>query len=148
MPTTKVVPKSKATGPNPKDIIGAQKISITKIPSTALLHEAHAMMNGGIKYDPYNWRAKPVQASIYVDAALRHLFDWFEGAEYASDSDVHHLGHARACLGILLDCLETGNLIDDRPICGNPDKFNQLQETLAARFKKWLSEYEKKRATK
>jgi hypothetical protein len=29
---------------------------------------------------------------------------------------VRHLGHAKACLGILLDAEATGNLIDDRPL--------------------------------
>ena len=43
-----------------------------------------------------------------------HLNAWAEGEEAAPDSGVHHLGHARACLGILLDAQETGNLIDDR----------------------------------
>ncbi len=39
-----------------------------------------------------------------------------EGQEKADDSGCHHLGHARACLGILLDAQATGNLIDDRPV--------------------------------
>jgi hypothetical protein len=107
---------SKATTANPKDIVGSTKISLSKVPCVAIAHEAHAMMDGARKYDPYNWRAKAVQASIYVDAALRHIHDWFEGEELAPDSKVHHLGHARACLGILLDCQENNRLIDDRPI--------------------------------
>jgi hypothetical protein len=31
---------------------------------------------------------------------------------------VHHLGHAIACLAILLDAQEAGMLVDDRPILG------------------------------
>src|ERR1700761_7606711 len=110
-----VAPKSKALGVNPKDLLGVKKPSITKISPIALLHETLAMMDGAGKYGPYNWRSKKVIASIYIDACKRHLDEWFEGIEEAEDSGCHHLGHARACLGILLDAQETGNLIDDRP---------------------------------
>lgn len=108
-------PKSKALSPNPKDLFGAVKVSTTKLPAAAIAHAAHAMMDGARKYGAYNWRDKKVIASIYVDAATRHLLAWFEGEECASDSGVHHLGHAIACCAILLDAQETGNLIDDRP---------------------------------
>lgn len=111
-----IAPKSKALGSNPKDLLGSKKPSITKIPAIALIHESLAMMDGGGKYGPYNWRDNKVVASIYVDAAWRHINAWFEGEEEAEDSGCHHLGHARACLGILLDALETGNLVDDRPV--------------------------------
>lgn len=100
---------------NPKDLIGATKVSISKFPMVALLHGSHALMNGAVKYGPYNWRAKDVIASIYVDAAMRHLAAWFEGEELADDSGVHHLGHAIACLAIVLDAQEGKTLIDDRP---------------------------------
>lgn len=117
---------TKAETTNPKDLLGVKKVSITKLPAVALAHAAHAMMNGAEKYGPYNWRAKEVKASIYVDAALRHLYDWFEGQETATDSGVHHLGHAIACMAILLDAQETGNLIDDRPVCGQPNLFDEV----------------------
>lgn len=102
-------------GQNPKDLLGVKKVSLSKLPSVALLHGAHAMMDGARKYGPYNWRGNAVVAHIYVDAAMRHLLSWFEGEETASDSGVHHLGHAIACAAILLDAQETGNLVDDRP---------------------------------
>jgi hypothetical protein len=100
---------------NPKDLIGSRKVSITKFPAAALLHGAHAMGNGAAKYGSYNWRGNPVRASIYIDAAIRHLSAWFEGEEHAADSGVHHLGHALASIAIILDAQETGNLINDRP---------------------------------
>jgi hypothetical protein len=103
---------------NPKDAVGQNKVSLTKIPPVALLHAAKAMMNGAGKYGPYNWREKNVAASIYIDAALRHLLAWFDGEEVADDSKVHHLGHALACCAILLDAQENGKMIDDRPKSG------------------------------
>lgn len=109
------LPVSKATTANPKDLLGAVKVSLTKLPAIAVMHGAHAMMDGAVKYGAYNWRDKKVIASIYVDAAMRHLTCWFEGEREASDSGVHHLGHAIACCAIILDAEATGNLIDDRP---------------------------------
>lgn len=108
-------PQSKALTANPKDLFGAKKVSISKLPAVAVAHAAHAMMDGAQKYGAYNWRDKEVIASIYVDAAKRHIDNFFEGQRRAKDSEVHHLGHAIACLAIILDAEETGNLIDDRP---------------------------------
>lgn len=103
---------------NPKDLIGVTKPNLALIPPAAMLHEAMAMGNGAEKYGAYNWRQKKVRAMIYIAAAQRHLASYLDGEEVASDSGVHHLGHARACLGIILDAMETGNLIDDRPTPG------------------------------
>lgn len=103
-------------GNNPKDLLGAKKVSITKLPAAGIIHGAHAMMNGAEKYGPYNWRGNAVISSIYVDAIMRHVMAWFEGEEEAEDSGVHHLGHVIACASILLDAQATKNLVDDRPI--------------------------------
>lgn len=102
-------------GENPKDRRGSLKVSLTKLPAVATAHGAHAMMDGAEKYGSYNWRSNKVRASIYVDAAKRHLELWNEREEHAADSEAHHLGHVIACCGIILDAQETGNLIDDRP---------------------------------
>lgn len=100
------------------------------------------MMDGATKYGAYNWRNKSVSASIYIDAAKRHLDLWFEGQEFASDSKVHHLGHALACCAILLDAQECGRLIDDRPLqydnLGNiryPDWYEGFLTRLSDRIK-------------
>lgn len=103
---------------NPKDLIGVLKPNIYAVPAAAILHEAMAMNDGGQKYGFYNWRAKQVKASIYISACLRHLEQYNDGENYDPKSKCHHLGHARACLGIILDAVETGNLIDDRPPVG------------------------------
>lgn len=105
---------SNATTTNPKDLLGAKKVALSAVSPVAIAHEACAMMDGEWKYGFRNWRDKSVIARIYIDAALRHIMAWFEGEEAAADSGVHHLGHARACLGIILDAQATGNLIDDR----------------------------------
>jgi Domain of unknown function (DUF5664) len=119
MPNETVAPKSKALGSNPKDLLGTKKPSLSKIPAIASLWESLAMMDGSGKYGSYNWRDNAVVASIYIDACKRHLDAWWEGQQKADDSGCHHLGHARACMGILLDAEATGNLIDDRPVNGD-----------------------------
>lgn len=113
--------------PNPKDLLGVTKVSISKLPPVAVLHTAHGLMNGASKYGPYNWRDNDVIASIYVDAALRHIFAWFEREQTAEDSGVHHLGHASACIAILLDAEAGGNLVDDRP---KPGAYSKVLNSL------------------
>ena len=106
---------AKTAEPNPKDLLGVKKVpNLSVIPSTALVHLGRAMQNGSDKYGPFNWRQHPVRSSIYVDACIRHIMAWQDREEDAEDSGTHHLGHAMACLGILLDAQEVGNLIDER----------------------------------
>ena len=99
---------------NPKDRHGYKKVDLSLLPDIAVFHGAHAFMDGARKYGPYNWRDNAVLARVYIAAAKRHLDYWSAGEEKAKDSKVHHLGHAIACLAILLDAQATGNLLDDR----------------------------------
>lgn len=117
---------------NPKTRYGRAKPAISLIPGPALLHIADAFSDGAGKYGPANWRNDPVSTSIYVDAAYRHIMAYFDGRERsAEDSGVHHLGHAAACLCILLDAEEQGSLIDDRPTAGqSPRLIKELTKKL------------------
>lgn len=111
--------KKPQLGINPKDKLGLTKVSLSKVPASAILVEALAMMDGAKKYNAFNWRSNKVIASIYIDACKRHLDLWFDSLEeVADDSKVPHLGHARACIGIIVDAQATGNLVDDRPLKG------------------------------
>lgn len=103
---------------NPKTIYGKAKPAISLIPAPSLVHIADAFRDGANKYGPANWRNDPVSVTTYADAALRHLFAWFDGEETAEDSGVHHLAHAAACLCILMDAQEQHSLVDDRPTAG------------------------------
>lgn len=101
---------------NPKTAQGLKKHGLRLCPTVALLHLNAALADGVAKYGAANWREKGVPASIYVDAALRHIAQWYDGGEdVASDSKVKHLGHAMACLAIILDAEAAGKLSDDRP---------------------------------
>ena len=119
---------------NPKDRVGQSKIDLSLMPAAGSIHGAHAFMDGANKYGAYNWRDRAVRARVYISAAQRHLADFLDGEDVASDSGVHHLGHAIACCAIILDALETGNLIDDRPTAGAAAKIlDRLNAQILAR---------------
>lgn len=139
-------PRAPAPRPqNPKDIHGYKKVDLSLVPDIAVFHEAAAFIDGAEKYGPYNWRDHAVLARVYIAACKRHLDYWMAGQENASDSGVHHLGHARACLAILLDAQATGNLIDNRP---KSPLLIELMDALNAEVKKRSDERANRAAAK
>lgn len=100
---------------NPKVGAASKKYSLRYMPLSANIEANRALENGAEKYGLCNWRDTNVKASVYIDAALRHIAQWQEGQENASDSTVHNLGHAMASLAIIIDAQAQGVLIDDRP---------------------------------
>lgn len=109
-------------GTNPKDLIGAKKPPLSLVPPSSIIYQAMAMADGARKYGPYNWRENKVLVMIYLDAAMRHLQSYLDGEDYAQDSGHPHLAHALASIGIIVDALTTGNLIDNRPKPGSAAK--------------------------
>ena len=81
-----------------------------------IVHEAQAMRNGFIKYGYASFLNDdvPMSALDCLGAAMRHIERLKNGEDLAPDSKAHHAGHARAMLGIYLECMEAGKLIDDR----------------------------------
>lgn len=126
--------------PNPKKAFGASKPDLSLIPPSSLAHMAMSMEEGGWKYGPYNFRESKIEARTYVAAAMRHLGDWLDGEEMSLDAEVHNLGAVMACCGILLDAIENGNLIDNRPKKGNNAR---VLERLQEQKKKWKAENRK-----
>jgi Domain of unknown function (DUF5664) len=123
-------------GLNPKDLIGSTKVDLALVPPSAIIAEALAMTDGGLKYGPFNWRerGKPVQARTYVSAALRHIAKWFDGEEIDPESGAPHLGHARACLGILIDAAQCGNMLDNRPFAGHSPAMLKAGESVVKKL--------------
>jgi len=74
-----------------------------------------AMLEGARKYGRHNYRVVGVRASVYYDAALRHLTAWWEGQDIDPDSGLSHIIKALACLVVLRDSQLMGNWTDDRP---------------------------------
>lgn len=104
---------NKPLGVNPKDLLAAKKCDLSVFPAIGIYHGAHAMVDGALKYGPYNWRDKAVLARVYIAAAKRHIARWEAGEEYALEG-THNLGNVIACCALLLDAQATGNLGDDR----------------------------------
>jgi len=113
---------------NPKDLIGSGKLPLHLWPNTATALGCLGLLDGMLKYGRSNWRVAGVRASIYVDAAKRHIDKWFEGQDVDEEFDEHgnvvggsglpHLAHALACLAILVDADAAGKLVDDRMVQG------------------------------
>lgn len=99
---------------NPKDLIGSGKLPLHLWPVTATALGSLGLLDGMLKYGRSNFRAVGVRASIYYDAASRHLNAWFEGEAVDPDSGLPHLAHALACLAIIVDAEAAGKLNDDR----------------------------------
>lgn len=102
---------------------------------------ALGLLDGALKYGRTNWRATPVRASIYVDAARRHLAAWYEGEDADRDSGIPHLGHALACLAILVDADACHTLLDDRQFQGG---YRKLLEKLTPHVKRLQALHEGK----
>lgn len=106
--------------PNPKQAFGDKKPNLALVPPVSVAYEALAFEQGAAKYGPYNWRDKAVEAMTYIASSIRHIHAWLDGEEFSSDTantdrPVHNLAAAKAGLGILIDCIEQGTLVDNRP---------------------------------
>lgn len=127
---------------NPKAALGRAKISPHLVPPVAILEESVAYSLGGGCYGSYNWQepGQAVDVATYRSAAVRHLMAWFMGETCHAEGQ-HHLGAARACLGVLLDAEASGNLIDSRPRTTSTsahmpvlqERLAPVQEAIAAR---------------
>jgi hypothetical protein len=60
---------------------------------------------------------------VYYNAAIRHLFSWWDGEDVDMESGQPHLAHAVACLLILLDAERIKVLTNDRPVDGDVADF-------------------------
>jgi hypothetical protein len=110
---------------NPKTQFGLAKCPVHLVPPALIRGAAEAWANGAEKYGPYNWREKMISATVYYGACLRHLTDWYDridSDDCAPDSRVHHLKHAVACLGMILDVMDSDLFNDNRPPRVNREK--------------------------
>ena len=114
--------------PNPKQRYGDLKSAVQLVPPALIIHAAAATKEGAQKYGPYNWRVTKVEAMTYIGAMLRHLYAWLDGEETDPESITgkHHLDGVAASLGILLDALDGGFLIDNRPNKGPAPKLLRM----------------------
>ena len=122
-------PTEKAT--NPKDAVGIKKVPVSTVPFTVVAELGIAMMEGARKYGRHNYRVDGVRASVYIDAAFRHLAKWWEGEDIDPDSGMSHISKALASLAVLRDAMINNKFEDDRPP-KIPDGFLSSLDKLAA----------------
>lgn len=109
---------------NPKDKLGALKPNLALVPASGIIYAALSLQNGAKKYGPFNWREpdNKVGYMTYLSAMQRHILQFIDGQDFAEDSGCAHLGHIIAGCMVLIDAIECGNYIDDRPIEGVASK--------------------------
>jgi hypothetical protein len=135
----KLTPIDVASKPtNPKDALATMtKIPLGMFPVTAIALGAMSLFFGALKYGRNNWRHDGARATVYANAALRHIQDYIEG--YDDDEDgVDNIGAALASLAILVDSREAGKLVDDR---NYPGGSRHLMKKLALQVGRLTREY-------
>lgn len=100
---------------NPKDAIGVRRVPMSVVPAGVLMETALGLLEGAAKYGRHNYRAMGVQASVYYDAAVGHMMDWWEGEDIDPDSGLSHVTKAICSLIVLRDAMLQGRFTDNRP---------------------------------
>jgi hypothetical protein len=116
---------------NPKDAVGVKKAPISTVSGPVMLELGLAMLEGARKYGRHNYRVSGVRASVYVDAAFRHLIKWWEGEDDDRDSDMSHIIKAMASLHVLRDAMIVHSWVDDRPPAVPKDYIENLNKKAA-----------------
>lgn len=121
---------------NPKDAVGIRKAPLSAVPFGVVAEVGVGMLEGALKYGRHNYREAGVRASVYYDAAMRHLGSWWEGEDIDTDSGVSHVTKAICCLAVLRDAQMQGKCTDDRPPRSAPfmARLNRKAEELIGRY--------------
>lgn len=123
---------------NPKDAVGIRKVPMSVVPSPVIMEIALGMMEGARKYGRHNYRVAGIRASVYYDATMRHLMDWWEGADIDPASGLSHITKAMTSLCVLRDAMLNEKWEDDRPPCHKEqDWINQANEKAGAIIDKY-----------
>lgn len=122
---------------NPKDAVGTKKAPISTVPSGIIMELGLAMLEGARKYGRHNYRVAGVRASVYYDAAGRHLLAWWEGEDIDPDSGLPHLSKAMATLAVLRDAQMNDMCTDDRPPAMKKGWLAKLNALAAAIIEKY-----------
>jgi hypothetical protein len=105
---------------NPKDAIGVKKVPLSVVPMPVVMEAGLGMMEGGLKYGRHNYRVSGIRASVYFDATMRHMTDWWEGEDIDPASRLSHVTKAISSLFVLRDAMMNEMWVDDRPPRSKP----------------------------
>src|SRR3990167_7482182 len=122
---------------NPKDAIGSAKAPISTVSAPVIMEMGLGMLEGAAKYGRHNYRVAGVRASVYYDAAMRHLMAFWEGEDIDTESGIHHIGKALSCLSVLRDAMFQDKWYDDRP----PKVKDGWVQEMNAKAKEILAKY-------
>lgn len=124
---------------NPKDLIATTKVNVSLVPPSALIGTSLALMYGATQYGPYNIRTcGKVGYMTYLSADIRHTLAFLDGENDAQDSLLPHLYHKMGGIAMLIDAIETGRAIDDRPEPGIAAKMlDDWNKRLPELMKRW-----------
>ncbi len=123
---------------NPKDAVGIRKWRyFSTVPLTVIAEVGVALLEGARKYGRHNYRVSGVRASVYVDAAVGHIAQWWEGEDLDPDTRLSHITKAITSLVVLRDAMIQDQFTDDRPPKANLDRVRQdLQSIVDEMFEK------------
>tara|TARA_B110000046_G_C13015655_1_gene408571 strand:- start:1949 stop:2398 length:450 start_codon:yes stop_codon:yes gene_type:complete len=107
--------KNRKKDTNPKDAVGIKKPPTSTIPTVVIQEVGVGMLEGARKYGRHNYRVAGIRASVYKDAAQRHMDYWWEGEDIDSDSGLSHVTKAICSLVVLRDAMINDMWTDDRP---------------------------------
>lgn len=132
-----------AKASNPKDGVGVKKWrQFCTVPQTVISEVGVAMLEGHLKgYRRHNYRVAGVRSSVYVDAAMGHIMQWWEGEDFDQDvpgGRMSHITKAIASLVVLRDAMIQDMLNDDRPPKGALAAVrSDMQATVDALFERY-----------
>lgn len=122
---------------NPKDALGVKKVPMSCVSAPVMAEVAVAMLEGALKYGRHNYRVIGVRGSVYYDATMRHLMDYWEGVDLDPDSGLSHITKAIASLTVLRDAMIQGKYLDDRPPRANGPWLAELNKRVEALLEKY-----------
>ena len=122
---------------NPKDRVGSKKVGMSNLSAFVVMEMALGMQEGAAKYGRHNYRIAGVRASVYYDAAMRHLMAWFEGEDIDEESGLSHITKALSCLSVLRDAMHNEMWTDDRPPRVSADWMKGMNEKASALIEKY-----------
>lgn len=122
---------------NPKDAVGIRKAPMSTVSAPVIAEVGVAMLEGARKYGRHNYRVAGVRGSVYYDAAMRHLMQWWEGENLDPDSGMSHVTKAIASLVVLRDAMINDKLVDDRPPAVKVGFIRDLEEQVNDLFDKY-----------
>ena len=77
------------------------KVQLHLLPFESLAKVAQVLEFGAKRYGNFNW-SSGIKYSRLFSACLRHLFAWWRGQTYDSETGITHLAHAACCILFLL----------------------------------------------